>query len=110
MQSSDSMFKPDRPVTRSFRISEPTMRTIEEEATEQGLSVNTLVNQLLTKYAKVDRLIAKTKGIRLTHETIKEIFDSVPEDKVIEVARKTGRGITHNNEILALTGSSAAER
>lgn len=103
------MSKVDGTVTRSFRVYESTIKIIEEEADQNGVSVNTVVNQLLTRFAKIERLTAKVRSIRLTEEVAKGIFEAAPEDKLVELAKKYGKGITLNNQILALTGGTSLE-
>ena len=51
------MPKTDKTVTRSFRISERALKSIEEESKRQNISVSTIINQQLLAYAELERFL-----------------------------------------------------
>jgi hypothetical protein len=82
--------KPDRTVTRSFRVSESALDAIREEARRRNVTTNTLVNQLLTNYARVGRHWDKIHWMRRPIEWEKDLFDAIPDEKVAELGRLHG--------------------
>src|SRR5215831_6390668 len=84
-----------RTVAKSFRINEEALEALQEEATRQNISVNTLVNQLLIDYAEFGRFVQRAHALRLTRKTFEEILKIPPEDglgKAGQAAGKSGPG------------------
>jgi hypothetical protein len=104
-----SLSKPERTVARSFRINESTIGVLEEEAARQGVSVNTMANQVLTRFAKVDRHSLRAKKFEFTRDVIKEIFEALPEEKVAEIGRRYGNGLVFNGQLLTQSGGTSIE-
>ena len=99
--------KPDSSVTRSFRVSDSALKVIETEAQSQGVTVNTFVNQMLTKYAKVQRFLTKERWFPFAEPVLKDVFGSLPEDKAAEIGSKHGKTTGFQNLVHAMTGSSS---
>ena len=101
---------PDGTVTRSFRIDESALKVIESEAERQSLTVNTLVNHLLVKYARADRYLAKIGMLQvMDSETIKDIFAKVPDGQLAEIGKKHGKALAFQNLVHAMTGGSSTQ-
>jgi hypothetical protein len=98
--------KPDRSTTRSFRVNDAALKVIEKEAESQGVSVNTFVNQMFTKYAKVQRFLAKERWFPFPEPVLKDVLASLPEDKAAEIGRKHGKTTGFQNLVHAMTGGS----
>ncbi|HZD12641.1 MAG TPA: hypothetical protein VE177_03890 [Candidatus Binatus sp.] len=98
-------------IAKSFRINEDALIALQEEASRQNISVNTLVNQLLLDYSEFGRFVQRANAVRLTRKTFEEILKIAPEDglgKAGQAAGKSGPGsiitskwgeITMNNVI-----------
>ncbi len=96
--------KLDSTVTRSFRVNGAALKISETEAQSQGVTVNTFVNQLFMKYAKVQRFLAKEKWFPFPEPVLKDVFALLPEDRVAEMGKKHGRTTGSQNLIHAMTG------
>ncbi len=99
--------KPDRSTTRSFRVNDAALKVIEKEAESQGVSVNTFVNQLFTKYAKVQRFLAKERWFQLPEPVLKDVFALLTEDEIAEVGKKHGKTTGFQNLLRAMTGGTS---
>ena len=99
--------KPDSSVTRSFRVNGPALKVIETEAESNGVSVNTFVSQLFTKYAKVQRFLAKERWFQFPEPVLKDVFASLTEDRAAEIGRKHGKTPGFQNLLHAMTGGSS---
>jgi hypothetical protein len=87
------MPKEGRTVAKSFRVNEKALAALQEEASRQSVSVNTLVNQLLLDYSEFGRYLQRINAMRLSRKTFQEILNAVPEDnlgKAGTVAGKSG--------------------
>jgi hypothetical protein len=76
-------------VGRSFRIDEEWLNVLNAEAKKQGISVNSLMNWILQKYAHI-RYMLRYGAITLTRKGFLGILESCPEDKVKENGRNAG--------------------
>lgn len=85
------------------------MQIIELEADSQATTVNTIVNHLLVKYAKIDRFLAKERFQHLPEDLVGDLFASVPEEKLVEIGGKHGRSVGFHNTVHAMTGGNSAQ-
>lgn len=107
--SVSSAVKPDKTVNRSFRISEKAYRALEEGAVKGKVSLNTFVNQLFLEYAEFDRFASKVHPLDLPGPLLRLVFDAVPEDKMVNVAKAWASNVLFKQQILEMTGSFARE-
>jgi len=77
--------KAKRTVTASFRIDEESLSALQEEASRNGVSLNTLVNQSLTAHAKTNRF-GPTRPMRVSQTLFRRFFDAIPDDELIPIA------------------------
>jgi hypothetical protein len=98
--------KSDGSTTRSFRVSDSALKVIETEAESQGVSVNTFVNQLFTKYAKVQRYLTKENWFLFPQPVLKDLFALIPDDKAAELGKKHGATTGFQNLLRGMTGGS----
>ncbi len=80
-----------RTVAKSFRINEEALEALQEEATRQNISVNTLVNQLLLDYAEFGRFVQRANAVRLTRRTFEEILNIAPEEGLSKAGHAAGK-------------------
>lgn len=80
--------------TRSFRISDSGLLALQEEANRKGVSVNTLLNQLLLSYSRYDRFIKRAGLVKLTSSTFRRIVEAGTEESLSGAGRKAGGSIT----------------
>ena len=76
-------------VGRSFRIDEEWLKVLNDEAEREGISVNSLMNRILQKYAHI-RYMLRYGAITVTRKGFSNILESCPEDKVRENGRNAG--------------------
>ena len=100
---------PDKTVNRSFRISERAYKALEEGAAKEKVSLNTFVNQLFLNYAEFDRFADKVHPLDLPGPLLKLIFDAVPEEKIITVAKSWASNVLFKQQVLEMTGSFSPE-
>jgi hypothetical protein len=74
-------------VTASFRIDEESFAALQEEARRHLITVNALVNQLLSVYARSDRF-AGGKVLKVPDYVFREMVGSIPDDKLARLGRK----------------------
>lgn len=82
-----------RTVPKSFRIDEAALRAVENEASSQSVSPNTLVNQILKQFADFDRFARKINTVKISAATLRGLLTAGEVDKIIEVAKAAGSSI-----------------
>ena len=87
--------------TVSFRIPSDIRLTLEGEARKTGVALNTLVTQIFTRYAGWGQYAGKLKLLPVNKDLLREIFQSMPKDKIVEIANRLGE-TTGREEILFL--------
>jgi len=78
-------------VAKSFRVNEKALGALQEEATRQSVSVNTLVNQLLLDYSEFGRFLQRLNALRLSRKTFAEILSMISEDNLIKAGQTAGK-------------------
>jgi len=90
-------------VAKSFRINKKALRSVQEEAKRQNLSVNMLVNQLLIDYSEFGRLAHQVNSLLLSRRTFSEILSVTPEEGLATAGRNAGK-TAPSTLILSKTG------
>jgi len=103
------VIKPDKTVSRSFRISEKAYKALEEGAARGKVSLNTFVNQLFLDYAEFDRYASKVHPLDLPSPLLKLIHDAVPEEKIMTVAKTWANNVLTKQQVLEMSGSFSRE-
>ena len=86
--------KHGRPMTTTSittRIDNYTLKELQDEATQTGISLSNLTKQILTNYAKWDKFVAKAGMIPVAKAVISEVFGRLQEDEVILLATSVGK-------------------
>jgi hypothetical protein len=73
------------------RIDNYTLKELQDEATQTGISLSNLTKQILTNYAKWDKFVAKAGMIPVAKAVISEVFGRLQEDEVIQLATSVGK-------------------
>lgn len=81
-------------VTFSSRIHNDIFSVLEKEASSKNISINSLVNNILGKYASLDRHADDLGLISLTKRAVINIFNGMEEDKIKKLAMEVG-GVVH---------------
>lgn len=81
-------------VNFSCRLSKNTFSIIEKEAESKNISLNSLINNVLTRYVALDRHAQDIELISLTKRAVRKIFSEMDEKTVKEIAKEVG-GVVH---------------
>lgn len=73
--------------TRSFRLDEAALETLEEEASKRNMSVNTLLNQQLLSYANFERYFMKLGLVKISGATFQKLLDAAPVEEIDKAGR-----------------------
>lgn len=73
----------------TFRIDSQKLKTLREFADENQVSLNTLVNQILTGYIEWDMVAVKAGYATIQKDILREVFDAVDDKTLKDVALKT---------------------
>lgn len=71
----------------TVRIPEDLHRIIQQEAHEENIGFNTVLNRLLRKHVEWDRFASRFGMVSLSRETIVSLLDSIDDEKIEEVAK-----------------------
>lgn len=77
--------KPKKTVTASFRIDEESLVTLQEEAERNRVSLNTLVNQILTFYVKADHF-EQARLVKMSDIVFARVLNATPEDELMRIS------------------------
>ncbi len=77
-------------VFRSLRLTEELDSTIQREANARGLPVNSLVSQILTKYADWDRHAEKFGFVMITRDGFRSLIEAIPDERLAKVGPELG--------------------
>lgn len=97
------MPKSDRTVTRSFRISERSLKALEDEAKRQNIGVSALLNQQLQAYGEFERYFRRLGLIKISSVTFQKLLQSSSEKEVARAGTEAGSD-TPRSIILAKYG------
>jgi hypothetical protein len=78
---------------RTFRIEKTALETIERDAKQKKVSVNTLVNQLLLAYANYDRYLEQFPMMKIVSPLFGFLLDGVSDDYAKGVARRLAQNL-----------------
>jgi hypothetical protein len=93
----------DRTVTRSFRISERSLKALEEEAHRQNISVSTLLNQHLLSYADFERYFRRLGLIKISSASFQRLLKAATDNGIAVAGAESGSD-TPRSIILAKHG------
>jgi hypothetical protein len=93
----------DRTVTRSFRISEHSLKALEDEAKKQNIGVSTLLNQQLIAYGDFERFIRRIGLIKISSATFQKLLEAGSDKQIARAGVETGSD-TPRSIILAMHG------
>ena len=85
-----------RAVTMTFRINEHTLNALRDESARKEISLNTLVNQILKRFAEWDMYESKVGIVRLTKPVAIYLFANLDEKQVTDLAKQIGKNAHHD--------------
>ena len=75
-------FRKDKSITRTMRINEGIDDILKSEAKKRGVSVNTLLDQYLTRYAESYRFFENMSAIVLSAQTLMGFLQFLDEENI----------------------------
>ncbi len=90
MKSIDPFAK-GKTVTRTIRIDEGYDEIIKYEAERRGVSVNTILDQLLRKYVQSYRYFENLSAVTLSASSLLALLDIIEEEEIIEIGKELGK-------------------
>ncbi|MDG6904541.1 MAG: hypothetical protein JRN20_02005 [Nitrososphaerota archaeon] len=97
------MPKAEKTVTRSFRISDRALGSIEEESKRQNVSVSTIINQQLLAYSEFERFFRRLGLIKISSATFQRLLEAGSDEFVAKAGIEAGKD-TPSSIILAKHG------
>jgi hypothetical protein len=70
-----------------FRVWKDVYDSLEDEARTKRISLNTLVNQVLSNHTRDDLLLEEEGFVKMTKNTLRVVFSLIPDDKLAEFGR-----------------------
>ena len=86
-----SPFRKDKTVTRTMRINEGIDDILKSEAKKRGVSVNTLLDQYLTRYAESYRFFENLSATVLSPQTLRGLLEFLEEKDAEDLGTKLGK-------------------
>jgi hypothetical protein len=87
---------PKKTITVTLRIDKNIIDVLTEDADNESISFNSLVNHVLDKYVKWGRFEDKTSLIHLNALVVKELFNRLSRDEVLKIGREISRDAIYN--------------
>lgn len=82
--------KRKKTVLKTIRLTRELNSLLQDDAQASGMSVNGLINRIMTKYVEWDRHIDKFNFVSIASETFRSILEEVDDGKLEEIATKMG--------------------
>jgi hypothetical protein len=98
----------DRTVTRSFRISDRALKSIEDEAKRQNIGVSTIINQQLLAYSDFERYFRRLGLIKISSATFARLLSASSDAEITKAGSEAGSD-TPRSIILAKYGVMSLE-
>ena len=76
-----------RSVSVHFRISTDMYDSLEEEARKKNVSLNTLLNGVISAHTRDDLLFEEGGFVKMTKNTLRVVLSLIPDDKLSEFGR-----------------------
>jgi hypothetical protein len=80
----------EKTIVKSFRVSQSAFQILEAEAASQNVTLNTLLNQIVIRYASWGRFVNKYKGIVIGRSAFERLLSVSSDEVVAELGRKAG--------------------
>jgi len=77
--------------SQSFRVDQRVLDNLKEEAKRGNITLSSLVNQILTKYADYGRFANRMNALSLARKTFSSILNAASEEDLVRVAEIEGK-------------------
>ncbi len=78
---------------QGFRIEEATLTSLRQHAQRRNISLNALVNSVLTNYSTRDIFFEELGSIPVPKGIMRALFSCIPKDELAELGRRTGPSV-----------------
>ena len=82
--------------TLTFRIDHDNVKKLRTEAESQGISLNSLINQILKGFLEWHIFEPKIGMVPLSKPVIEEIFTKMSKEQIVDIATRVGRNEMQN--------------
>lgn len=83
-------FPREKTVTRTIRVNQAYDEVLKYEAERHGVSVNTLVDQVLRRYAHSYRYFDGLSAVTMSGKTVERLLSIIPEERMGEFGQALG--------------------
>jgi HicB-like protein involved in pilus formation len=82
--------------TLTFRIDHDNVKKLRTEAESQGISLNSLINQILKSFMEWHIFEPKIGMVPLSKPVVEELFTKMSKEQIIDIAMRVGRNEMQN--------------
>ncbi len=82
--------------TITFRKDNNIMHKINAKAEQEDISLNTLINQILKRYAEWDMYEGKAGMVPLNRPVVKKLFEGLSKEEIINMSRDLAKDAVYN--------------
>jgi len=91
----------------SLRLSGVTVDKLKEESKNEGITLNTLVNQILVEYLQWDRTASKAGWVVVLSDVVKKLMNKLDDETLYKIAISTAD--SHKDIRLMMTGDDTID-
>jgi predicted DNA-binding ribbon-helix-helix protein len=84
----------DDSTTITFDLEENTLNELEKKAENDGISLDTLINEILMKHTELDTSESQSRIVSVDKPTVTKIFEKMSREEVVELATHVGKDAT----------------
>lgn len=84
------MKETDETVTRTFRVNKEWDQVLQEQADWQGISVSTLIDQIVRRYVVAERFRFNAPVVSIENKAFQKIIQELDEEEIQKIATETG--------------------
>jgi HicB-like protein involved in pilus formation len=88
----------------TFRIEHDNVKGLRTQAESQGISLNSLVNQILKSFLEWHIFEPKVGMVPLSKPVVEELFTKMSKEQIIEIARRVGNNEVQNSAMFMKGG------
>jgi hypothetical protein len=82
--------------TLTFRIDRDNVKKLRSEAETQGISLNSLINQILKSFLEWHIFEPKVGMVPLSKPVVEELFTKMSKEQIIDIATRVGKNEVEN--------------
>ena len=85
------MKETDETVTRTFRVNKEWDKVLQEQADWQGISVSTLIDQIVRRYVIAERFQFNAPVVSIENKAFQKIIQTLEDEEIQKIASETGK-------------------